>query len=362
VCSQLNLVGLNQANLYLHWVSESKRKKMSKYKITIVGATGAVGQEIINILELRNFPVDRLTLLASKRSAGKRVDTRFGDLKIEEFDSNKFKQQDFVFFATSGSHAREFAPIAAKAGAIVIDNSSAFRLDDKVPLVVPEVNPDAAKTHKGIIANPNCSTIQMVVALNPIHKYSAIKRIVVSTYQAVSGAGQAAIDELNKQLSANLAGESIPAEQFTKQIAFNVIPHIDVFQENGYTKEEMKMVNETWKIFDDSSIKISANCVRVPVIRAHSEAINIETEQYIGQLKARELLSSAKNITVIDEKVDGGYPTPIDVSKTMNTYVGRIRDDISCDNGLALWCVADQLWKGAALNAIQIAELLIERD
>jgi len=333
---------------------------MSKYKVTIVGATGAVGKELIKILELRNFPVDQLTLLASKRSAGKKVDTQFGKLIIEEFDTSKFEQQDFVFFATSGSHAKEFAPMAVRAGAVVIDNSSAFRLDDDVPLVVPEVNPEAARTHKGIIANPNCSTIQMVVALYPIHQFSAIKRIVVSTYQAVSGAGQAAIDELNNQLSANLVGESIPAVQFTKPIAFNVIPHIDLFQENGYTKEEMKMVNETWKIFDDYSIKISANCVRVPVIRAHSEAINIETKQYVGELKARKLLNAAKNITVIDEQVDGGYPTPVEVSETMNTYVGRIRDDISCDNGLVLWCVADQLWKGAALNAVQIAELLIK--
>ena len=329
------------------------------YKIAVVGASGAVGQELIRILELRQFPVKHLTLLASKRSAGKSVSTKFGDLVIEEFSVDKFDGQDFVFFATSGNHAAEFAPIAAKNGAVVIDNSSAFRLDDKVPLVVPEVNPKAAFEHNGIIANPNCSTIQMVVALNPIHQISRIKRIVVSTYQAVSGAGQDAINEMNQQLSDVLAGKPIQVEQFTKQIAFNVIPHIDVFQDNGYTKEEMKMVNETWKIMGDDQIRISANCVRVPVIRAHSEAINIETESYVGERKAREIFDQAKDIKVIDERVNGGYPTPIDASEQMETYIGRIREDISCDNGLAFWCVADQLWKGAALNAVQIAELLV---
>jgi len=332
------------------------------YNIAIVGASGAVGQELIRILELRQFPVKQLTLLASKRSAGKSVSTKFGELVIEEFSVDKFEGQDFVFFATSGSHAKEFAPIAAEKGAIVIDNSSAFRLDDNVPLVVPEVNPKAAFEHEGIIANPNCSTIQMVVALNPIHQVSKIKRIVVSTYQAVSGAGQDAINELKQQLSDVLVGNKAQVEQFTKQIAFNVIPHIDVFQDNGYTKEEMKMVNETWKIMDDDQIRISANCVRVPVIRAHSEAINIETEEYIGEQKAREIFEHAQDIKVIDERANGGYPTPIDASEQMDTYVGRIRDDISCDNGLAFWCVADQLWKGAALNAVQIAELLIRGE
>ncbi|MBL4706601.1 MAG: aspartate-semialdehyde dehydrogenase, partial [Flavobacteriales bacterium] len=262
---------------------------MKKYNVTIVGATGAVGQELIRVLELRKFPINQLTLLASKRSAGKIIKSDFGDLIIEEFSTDKFLAQDFVFFATSGEHSKTYAPIAAKAGAVVIDNSSAFRLDDNVPLVVPEVNPQAAKEHQGIIANPNCSTIQMVVALNPIHQYSKIKRIVVSTYQAVSGAGQAAVRELEEQLAAILKGGKVNVEQFTKQIAFNVIPHIDVFQENGYTKEEMKMVDETWKILGDPDIRITANCVRVPVIRAHSEAINIETEDYVSEAKAREL-------------------------------------------------------------------------
>jgi len=335
---------------------------MNNYNVAIVGASGAVGQELIRVLELRNFPINKLKLLASKRSAGKRVSTKFGEVTIEEFSEEQLSSQDFVFFATSGEHSKQYAPIAAAAGAVVIDNSSAFRLDDNVPLVVPEVNPEAAKQHKGIIANPNCSTIQMVVALNPIHQLSKIKRVVVSTYQAVSGAGQAAITELEKQLAAVIKGDKVEIEQFTKQIAFNVIPHIDVFQENGYTKEEMKMVDETWKIMGDKDIKITANCVRVPVIRAHSEAINIETESYIGETKARELLELADGIKVIDMREDGGYPTPAEASETMDTYVGRIRQDISVENGLAFWVVADQLWKGAALNAIQIAELLIETE
>ncbi|WP_444998045.1 aspartate-semialdehyde dehydrogenase [Aliikangiella sp. IMCC44359] len=335
---------------------------MKKYNVAIVGATGAVGQELIRVLSLRKFPLAKLTLLASERSAGKTISSDLGDLAVEVFSPDKFKGQDFVFFATSGTHSKEFAPLAAEAGAVVIDNSSAFRLDPDVPLVVPEVNPQAARQHNGIIANPNCSTIQMVVALNPLHQYSRIKRIVVSTYQAVSGAGQEGIAELKEQLSAALSNETVNIDKFTKQIAFNVIPHIDVFQENGYTKEEMKMVDETWKIMGDSEIKIAANCVRVPVIRAHSEAINIETESFIGETKARELLESANNIKVIDKRDNGGYPTPIDVSETMDTYVGRIRNDISCENGLALWVVADQLWKGAALNAVQIAEILTDKE
>ncbi len=335
---------------------------MKKYNIAIVGATGAVGQELIELLGVRNFPVAKLTLLASKRSAGKKQASHLGELSIEEFSPEKFTEQDFVFFASSGEHSKQYAPLAVEAGAVVIDNSSAFRLDDAVPLVVPEVNPEDAFKHQGLIANPNCSTIQMVVALNPIHKVSRIKRIVVSTYQAVSGAGQAAITELYEQSKAILNKEAVNVENFTKQIAMNVIPHIDVFQDNGYTKEEMKMVNETWKIMGDSNIRISATCVRVPVIRAHSEAISIETEDFISETQARDILKQAKNIEVIDERENGGYPTPVECSQKMPTYVGRIRQDISCDNGLALWCVADQLWKGAALNALQIAELLIQDE
>ncbi|MBV1909156.1 MAG: aspartate-semialdehyde dehydrogenase [Kangiellaceae bacterium] len=332
------------------------------YRVAIAGATGAVGQEIIRLLDLRKFPVEKLSLFGSSRSAGKKLSTGYGEIEVEEFSEDKLDRLDYIFFATSGEHSKIYAPIAAAKGAIVIDNSSAFRLNDSVPLVVPEVNSAALKSHQGIIANPNCSTIQMVIALNPIHKISRLKRIVVSTYQAVSGAGQAAISELNTQTSDILSGNSPTIKNFTKQIAFNVIPHIDVFQDNGYTKEEMKMVDETLKILGDSKIRIAANCVRVPVIRAHSEAINIETEGYVGVDKAREVLNKSTGITVIDEHVDGGYPTPAEVSERMDTYVGRIREDISCDNGLALWVVADQLWKGAALNAIQIAECLIEQN
>lgn len=334
---------------------------MKKYNVAIVGATGAVGQELIKILGLRSFPIDNLTLLASERSAGKTFDSAFGELTIEQFSVEHFKHKDFVFFASSGEHSKQYAPQAAKAGAVVIDNSSAFRLDDKVPLVVPEVNPQAVKSHQGIIANPNCSTIQMVVALNPIHQLSPIQRVIVSTYQAVSGAGHAAMAELDQQLKDHFENRPIKVENFTKQIAFNVIPHIDVFQPNGYTKEEMKMVNETWKIMDAPDMKITANCVRVPVIRAHSEAINIQTEKLISAEQAREALQKVPGITVIDERENGGYPTPLEASETMPTYVGRIREDISCENGLAFWVVADQLWKGAALNAVQIAELLIDR-
>ncbi len=333
-----------------------------KYNVAIVGASGSVGKELIQILGLKSFPVNKLTLMASSRSAGKQVDTFLGKQVIKAFSTELFNNQDFVFFATSGEHAKKYAPEAVAAGAVVIDNSSAFRLDDAVPLVVPEVNGQAALNHQGIIANPNCSTIQMMVTLNPLYQVSKITRIVVSTYQAVSGAGEAAIKELNQQLKALVNNESINIEAFTKQIACNVIPHIDVFQDNGYTKEEMKMVDESKKILADPNLKITANCVRVPVIRAHSEAINIETQEYIGAEKARSVLSNALNIEVVDEQKDGGYPTPIDATQSLKTYVGRIREDISCENGLALWCVSDQLWKGAALNAVQIAELLIDSE
>ncbi len=329
------------------------------YRVAIAGATGAVGQEIIKLLALRKFPIKQLILFGSERSHGKTIKTWLGDIQVQQFSVEQLEEIDFIFFATSGEHSKKYAPLAAEKGAIVIDNSSAFRLDDKVPLVVPEVNRSALKSHSGIIANPNCSTIQMVVALSPLHQVSPIKRIVVSTYQAVSGAGQAAISELENQTSALTNGEPVSINAFTKQIAYNVIPHIDVFQDNGYTKEEMKMVDETKKILGDSSIRIAANCVRVPVIRAHSEAINIETQEKIGEQKAREVLSACDGITVVDQRHDAGYPTPIDASEKMDTYIGRIREDISCDNGLALWVVADQLWKGAALNAIQIAECLI---
>ena len=342
--------GYNAAN---NCLSNGVISKM-KYKVVIVGASGAVGKELINILALRNFPVEELTLLAIESDVGK--------LTINEFSTEFFKGKDFVFFATSGGHSTKYAPIAVAEGAIVIDNSSAFRLDDEVPLVVPQVNPEAVRQHNGIIANPNCSTIQMVLALNPIHQFSPIKRVVVSTYQAVSGAGQDAISEMYQQFTAILNNEKPKIEHFSKQIAFNVIPHIDVFESNGYTKEEMKIVHETKKIMSAPNIKIAATCVRVPVIRAHSEAINIETEDEVSEEKAKQLLEQVPGIKIIDERQNGGYPTPIDVSEKMDTYVGRIRKDISCENGLCFWVVADQLWQGAALNAVQIAELLLERE
>ena len=332
------------------------------FNIAIVGASGAVGQELVRLLSLREFPVNKLSLFTSPRSAGKQISTPFGVIDTQVFEPEKLEGYDFAFFATSGGHAKQFAPEVAKLGVVVIDNSSAFRLDEKVPLIVPEVNPQEVSKHQGIIANPNCSTIQMVVALNPLHKVSPITRINVSTYQAVSGAGTEAIEELKNQLEDQLAGKEISCNKFTKPIAFNLIPHIDLFQDNGYTKEEMKMVYETHKIMGDDSIKISATCVRVPVIRAHSEAISIETKEPISVEKAHEIFKQSKGIQLIDERQDGGYPTPLEASEMMDTFVGRVRKDISCDNGLALWCVADQLWKGAALNAIQIAELLINED
>lgn len=331
------------------------------FNVAIAGATGAVGTELIKLLEERNFPVGELRLLASKRSAGKKLKFKGEDCVVQELTTDSFEGIDVAFFSAGAGRSLEFCPAAVKAGAVVIDNSSAFRMDDEIPLVVPEVNPEAALTHKGIIANPNCTTIQMLVALKPLHDAAKIKRIIVSTYQSVSGTGAAAIDELEQQTKQFANGEELTYDIYPTQIAFNVLPHVDIFLENGYTKEEMKMVNETRKIMSDPDIKVSATCVRVPVFRAHSEAINIETETKLTAAKAREVLAKAPGVVVKDEMIPGGYPTPVEVSTSFDTYVGRIREDISFDNGLALWVVADQLYKGAALNAIQIGELLIER-
>ena len=330
--------------------------------IAIVGATGAVGAELIRLLEQRSYPVDTLRLFASSKSAGRRIEFNGEELLVKELTPNAFKGIDIAFFATGGPHSKEVAPVAVKAGAIVIDNSSAFRLDEHTPLVVPEVNPEAVFAHRGIIANPNCATTQMVVALNPLHQHSRIKRIIVSTYQAVSGAGREAIDELTNQLRAFVRGDSLVPNVFPATIGLNVIPQIDVFSDNGYTGEEIKMVHETKKILGDPEIKVSATCVRVPVLRAHSEAIHIETEAQISVAVARELLSAAPGIKVIDQHKPGGYPTPAEVSETNYTWIGRIREDLSHPNGLVWWVVADQLWKGAALNAIQIAELLRQEN
>ncbi len=326
--------------------------------VAIAGATGAVGTEFLKLLEARDFPMKSLRLLASSRSAGSKLNFRGENLEVEELTPKSFKGIDIAFFSAGGSRSKEFAPHAVDSGAVVIDNSSAFRMDEKVPLVVPEINPKQAFEHQGLIANPNCSTIQMVVALNPIHRAANIQRVVVSTYQAVSGAGASAMEELKQQLRAWANDEPMKQEVFPTQIAFNLFPHIDVFQDNGYTKEEMKMVHETRKIMNAPNMQISATCVRVPVLRAHSEAVWVETEKPLSESKARELFEKEPGIVVQDERESGGYPTPWHITETQETYVGRIRKDISHPNGLTFWVVADQLYKGAALNAIQIAEVL----
>lgn len=325
--------------------------------VAIAGATGAVGTEFIKLLDALDYPLRSLKLLASARSAGKKIRFKGEDIVVEELTPQSFKNIDMAFFSAGASRSREFAPHAVDAGAIVVDNSSAFRMDEDVPLVVPEINPEAALKHKGIIANPNCSTIQMVVALNPLHKAASIKRVVVSTYQAVSGAGASAMQELIDQVHAYTRDEAMQVDAFPVQIAFNLIPHIDIFMDNGYTKEEMKMVNETRKIMSAPDMQISATCVRVPVLRAHSEAVNIETEKKLSAEEAKSILENAPGIVVKDIREPGGYPVPWDAEETYETYVGRIREDISVPNGLAFWVVADQLYKGAALNAIQIAQL-----
>ena len=326
--------------------------------VAIAGATGAVGTEFLKLLEARDFPMKSLRLLASSRSAGSKLKFRGENLEVEELTPKSFKGIDIAFFSAGGSRSKEFAPHAVDSGAVVIDNSSAFRMDEKVPLVVPEINPKQAFEHQGLIANPNCSTIQMVVALNPIHRAANIQRVVVSTYQAVSGAGASAMEELKQQLRAWANDEPMKQEVFPTQIAFNLFPHIDVFQDNGYTKEEMKMVHETRKIMNAPNMQISATCVRVPVLRAHSEAVCVETEKPLSESEARELFEKEPGIVVQDERESGGYPTPWHITETQETYVGRIRKDISHPNGLTFWVVADQLYKGAALNAIQIAEVL----
>ena len=330
--------------------------------VAVVGATGAVGQEFLTLLEARNFPLKNLRVLASKNSTGKSIQFRGEELVVEELKADSFRNIELAFFAAGASRSKEFVPLAVKSGCIVIDNSSAFRMEDKVPLVVPECNPSDVKKHQGIIANPNCSTIQMVVALYPIHKVSRIKKILVSTYQSVSGAGAKAAEELKQQTRETLAGQALTREIFPTSIAFNVIPHVDIFLENGETKEEWKMRVETQKIMHDAEIKINATCVRVPVLRAHSEAITISTESPLTADEVREILRKAPGVIVKDAHKDGGYPTPLEVTKTVATYVGRIREAECLENGINLWCVADQLYKGAALNSIQIAETLFGLD
>jgi len=330
------------------------------YKVVVVGATGNVGREMLNILAEREFPVDEMAVLASRRSLGTEVsfgDTTLTTQDLEQFD---FTGWDIALFAIGSDATKTFAPIAAKAGCVVIDNSSLYRYDPDVPLIVPEVNADAIHGYakKNIIANPNCSTAQMVVALKPLHDRATIKRVVVSTYQSVSGAGKEGIDELWDQTKSIYNPTSdFPEKKFTKQIAFNVIPHIDAFMEDGTTKEEWKMVAETKKIVDPA-IKVTATCVRVPVFVGHSEAVNIEFEDFLDEDEARDILREAPGVMVIDKREDGGYVTPIECVGDYATFISRIRQDSTIDNGLNLWCVSDNLRKGAALNAVQIAEVL----
>ncbi|MFA6279260.1 MAG: aspartate-semialdehyde dehydrogenase [Bdellovibrionales bacterium] len=335
---------------------------MKKVNVAVVGATGAVGQEMLKTLDERQFPVGKIAALASRGSAGREVS--FGEktvLKVEDLDQFDFKGYDICLSSAGGKISEAFAPRAAAAGCVVIDNTSHFRMDPDVPLIVPEVNPEALAGYKkkNIIANPNCSTIQMVVALKPLHDLATIKRVVVSTYQAVSGAGREAMDELFSQTRAVYVNDALVKEVFHKQIAFNVIPQIDVFMEDGLTKEEWKMVVETKKILDPK-IKVAATCVRVPVFIGHSEAVFVEFEKEISAAEARAALKKAKGVTVIDHQHEDGFVTPAECAGEDSVFVSRIREDISVENGLALWIVSDNLRKGAALNAVQIAELLVK--
>jgi aspartate-semialdehyde dehydrogenase len=336
------------------------RSAMS-YKVAVVGATGNVGREMLNVLSERQFPVSEVVALASTRSVGK--DVYFGDkaLKVKALDYYDFKGTDIVLMSAGGTISKEWSPKIAAQGALVIDNSSAWRMDRDVPLVVPEVNAHALnEIKKGIIANPNCSTAQLVVALKPLHDFAKIKRVVVATYQSVSGAGKEGMDELFTQTRAVFVTDPIETRKFTKQIAFNVIPHIDVFLDSGYTKEEWKMMVETQKILDPD-IQLTATCVRVPVFIGHSEAVDIEFENPITAAKARELLRAAPGVLVVDKHEDGGYVTPHEAAGDDATYVSRIRKDPTVDHGLSMWVVSDNLRKGAALNAVQIAESLMNR-
>ena len=328
---------------------------MRKYNVAIVGIRGAVGQEMLKILQQRRFPYGRLKLFSTS-SEENFVDEQ-GNL-IEAIRKDSFKDMEIGLFSPGASVSKIWAPVAARDGCVVIDNTSQFRMDPDVPLVVPEVNPEEIKNHKGIIANPNCSTIQMVVALKPLHDYGKIKRIVVSTYQSVSGAGSDAMRELQEQA----ADPKVLPKVFPYPIAFNLIPQIDVPMDNLYTKEEMKMVHETKKIMKDDSIQVTATCVRVPVLRSHSESVNIETEKKITRKKAVELLSRAPGVTVMDDLPHNKYPLPLDAAGKDDIFVGRIREDETIDNGLNLWIVSDNLRKGAALNAIQIAEELVRQE
>ena len=335
----------------------------AKFDVAVVGATGAVGETMLEILEQRDFPVSNVYPLASERSAGKRIQFKGKNLVIQDLASFDFSKVQIGLFSAGASISEKYAPIAAQAGCVVIDNTSQFRYEDDIPLVVPEVNPQAIGAYRvrGIIANPNCSTIQMLVALKPLHDAAGIERINVCTYQAVSGTGKEAIEELAKQTAELLNGREATPEVYPRQIAFNVLPQIDVFQDNGYTKEEMKMVWETRKIMGDESIRVNPTAVRVPVFYGHSEAVHIETRRKLTAAQARELLQQAPGVVVLDEHRNGGWPTAVTEAAGQDpVFVGRIREDISHPKGLDLWIVADNVRKGAALNSIQIAEILVQ--
>ena len=334
-----------------------------KYKVAVVGATGVVGETMLSILEQRDFPVSEIVALASSRSAGNKIVFNGEEIVVQDLEQYDFTGVDIGLFSPGASVSKIYAPKAAEAGCVVVDNTSQFRYDDDIPLVVPEVNPHAIADYKnrGIIANPNCSTIQMVVALKPIHDAAKIERLNVCTYQAVSGTGKEAVEELADQTAALMNGREYPGSVYPKQIAFNALPHIDTFQDNGYTKEEMKMVWETQKIMEDDSILVNPTAVRIPVFYGHSEAVHIETAQKLTAADAREILSKAPGIVVMDEHRDGGYPTAVTESAgTDPVFVGRIREDISHPRGIDLWVVSDNVRKGAALNSVQIAEILVK--
>jgi aspartate-semialdehyde dehydrogenase len=330
------------------------------YHVAIVGATGAVGIEMMRVLERRNFPVGKLTLLASARSAGKTLDFRGAPVEVSEVTPAAFAGVDFALFSAGGSISKEFAAAAVKAGAVVIDNSSAFRMDADVPLVVPEINPDAARAHKGIIANPNCTTAITLMGLWPLHRAFGVKRLWASSYQAVSGSGAKAIEELKAQVEALARGEEPSRAVYPWQIAFNVIPQVDAFLESGYTKEEMKLENEGRKIMGLPGFRASVTCVRVPVYRAHSVAVSAEFERPVSVAEARTVLAGAPGLRVVDEPSRHGYPVPLEVAGQDDCEIGRLRADCALENGLSFWICGDQLLKGAALNAVQIAELLVE--
>jgi len=333
---------------------------MKKYNVAIVGATGAVGEEMKLVLEQRDFPVNRLLLLASSKSVGKEYTFKGEKIAVQELKEDSFKGIDIALFSAGDEVSEHFAPLAVKQGTVVVDNCKYYRMHPEVPLVVPEVNPQDVRWHKGIIANPNCSTIQMVVVLKPIYDTAGIERVIVATYQSVSGTGKEAVEELKLQSEAMVKGEAIEVSVYPYQITYNLLPHIGSFKENGYSSEEMKMLEETRKIMGDQNIRVAATTVRVPVYRAHSEVVHLETREKISVQKARDLLSNFPGIKVLDDPERLEYPMPLFAEGKDEVFVGRIREDISTEKGLVLWIVSDNLRKGAALNAVQIAELLIK--